>query len=84
MKRDKELCMKILQFIEENQTSYEQYSSDNINIEGYTPDQIVYHLDLLTDDYLVMVEDMYTMSNSWRNIKRITNAGHDFLDAIRE
>ena len=84
MRREKDLCIKILRFIEENQTSYEQYSSDNINIEGYNNSQIVYHLDLLDDDNLVMIEDVYTMSNSWRNVKRITNMGHDFLDAIRE
>jgi len=83
MKREKDLCVKILQFVEENQTSYESFLSDNINIEGYTTDQIVYHLDLLNDDSLVLLEDMYTMSNSWRTIRRITNIGHDYLDELR-
>jgi len=84
MKREKDLCVKILQFIEENQTSYEPYISDNINIEGYTNVQIIYHLDLLEDGGLISIETIYTLGNSWRRIERITNEGHDLLDEVRE
>ena len=82
MKREKDLCLKILQFVEKEQTSYEQYVSDNIKIEDYTTDQIVYHIDLLEDKNFVEVEKMSTMSNNWRAVKRITSVGHDFLDDI--
>jgi hypothetical protein len=84
MKRDKELCMNILQFIEENQTLYEPFISDNIRIEGYTTDQIVYHLDLLEDDMYIKIESMSTLNNSWRGVKMITSAGHDVLDSVKE
>ena len=84
MKREKDLCLKILQFVEKSQTSYEQYISDNIKIKGYTADQIVYHIDLLEDKSFVEVENMSTMNNNWRVIKRITSVGHDFLDDIRD
>jgi len=85
MKREKDLCLKILQFIEKNQTSYEHYLSDDIKIDNYTDTQIIYHLDLLEDNMLVEIDDsVRTMGSSWRRIKRITNAGHDFLDDVRE
>ena len=84
MKREKDLCLKILQFVEKNQTSYEQCVSDSIKIKGYADDQIVYHIDLLNDDGLIEVESMSTVSNSWRAIKRITSVGHDFLDDVKE
>jgi len=84
MKREKELYIKILQSIEENQTSCEPYISDDMNIKDYTDDQVVYHLDLLEDDGLIRLENIYTMGNSWRRIKRITSVGHDFLDGVRE
>ncbi len=82
MKRIDDLCFKILQFIEKNQTPYEHYLSDYIKIKGYTEDQIVYHLDLLEDSGFIKIEDMNTMNNNWRKVKRITNAGHDCLDDI--
>lgn len=84
MKREKDLCFKILQFIEKNQTSCEPYISDDMNIKNYTDDQIVYHLDLLEDSGLIILENIYAMGNSWRRIERITNAGHAYLDEVRE
>jgi DNA-binding PadR family transcriptional regulator len=84
MRREKDLYVKILQFIEENQTSCEPYVSDNMDIKGYTDVQIVYHLDLLNDEGLIRVEETYTMGNSWRRIERITNSGHDLLDSIKK
>ena len=84
MKRDEDLCFKILQFIEKKQTSYEQYMSDNIKIKGYTADQIVYHIDLLGDEDFIEIENVSTTNNNWRAIKRITNVGHDFLDDVRD
>ena len=83
MKRVDELCFRILQFIEKNQTSYERYLSDHIKIEGYSADQIIYHLDLLTDAELIKTDDMTTMDSNWRAVKRITSKGHDLLDADR-
>ena len=82
MKREKELCIKILQAIEKNQTSCEPYVSDDMVLKGYTTDQVVYHLDLLDGDGLIILEDIYTVGSSWRRIKRITGVGHDFLDEI--
>jgi len=84
MIRKEELCAKILQFIEKNQTPYEPYISDEINIKGYTEDQIVYHLDLLEDDGFIKIENTNMMNNNWRKVTRITNTGHDVLDSIRE
>jgi len=84
MKREKDLCIKILQFIEKNQTSYERYLSDHIKIEDYSADQIIYHLDLLTDAELIKMDDMTTVDSNWRAVKRITSVGHDLLDADRD
>ena len=83
VKRDLELIRKLVLAAEENATGY---ILNDIQIEGYTPEQIGYHSYLVIDGGLAQGEDITThddTSPNWK-ILHLTSAGHDFADAVRD
>ena len=78
MKRDLDLIRHILLEIEK-----EPYTGDilQLDIEGYTPEQINYHILLLADAGLIEVmEASYLGRRAFAPI-RLTWEGHEFLEA---
>lgn len=83
MKRDMELCRKILFTIEEKYVDSALY---NLEIEGYTPEQVSYNAGLLHEAGLI---SSYAVQNADNHlymfgVGHLTWEGHDFLDKIRE
>lgn len=83
MKRDMDLCRKILFKIEE---LYDSTAIYNLEIEGYTRSQVSYHSNLLYEaglisDYKAQYADNEIYSFG---VSSLTWDGHDFLDKIRE
>ncbi len=83
MKRDMELCRKILFAIEEQ---YVDSAIINLKIEDYSMEEVAYHCKILYDAGLI---DDYSSKNADNHIYifgvgSLTWEGHDFLDKIRE
>jgi len=83
MEKDMDLCRKILFKIEEEFDSTAIY---NLEIKGYTFNQVAYHCKLLYDANLISEykaqyadNEIYTFS-----VSSLTWEGHDFLDKIKE
>lgn len=83
MKRDMDLCRKILFAIEEQYVCTSIY---NLKIDGYTTEEVAYHCKLLYEAGLI--KDCVVKHASNRiisfGVSRLTWEGHDFLDKIRE
>jgi hypothetical protein len=81
MKRDLELVRRILFDIEDNRESSGGHSSRSSLIEeGYSPEAIHYHVQLLHDAGLIHADEI--VPGQWWP-ERITWAGHEFLDSAR-
>lgn len=83
MKRDMELVRKILFEIEETIDNVAEY---NLEIDGYSLEQVAYHCSLLYEGGLI-----YDYGAQYADdeidliaVSRLTWEGHDFLDKIRE
>lgn len=80
MKRDMELFREILRQLEEKVDLRLPIHPD---IEGYSQEQISYHIELLSQEGFVDAIDMSDDSEyHWEAIK-LTNSGHDFLEAAK-
>ena len=85
MKRDMGLVRKLLLFIEEQQEC-SSIGSTEIAIEGYSQNQIVYHLRLMVDGGLLDGQDdtrAVDPDSYDPAITSITWEGHEFLDSVR-
>lgn len=81
MKRNMDLIRLILLEIEKG--PYDGSWLD-INIDGYTDNDISYHVILLAEAGLIEAQDNSTLDGlSWQP-KRLTWQGHEFLDASRD
>lgn len=82
MKRDMELVRKILFKIEETVDNFAEY---NIEIEGYTKEQVAYHCALLNDSNFVYDYGSQPVGGEIYSfgVGRLTWEGHEFLDKIR-
>ena len=82
VKRDIELIRKLILAAEASPTAYVR---NDIEIEGYSPEEIGYHSYLLVDAGLAKGVDTTTLGKltDWR-ILHLTSAGHDFADAARD
>jgi DNA-binding transcriptional ArsR family regulator len=89
MKRDMDLVRKILLESEESESPD---IPKNLSVEGYTQEQIKYHLKLLRDADLITTVQYVPLfeskPESALNVKvavpsRLTWQGHEFLDAVR-
>jgi len=81
MKRDMDLVRKILLELED--TPYELGGFD-LELEGYSPDQISYHVMLLNEAGLIEANDLSNLSRTEWRPKRLTWAGHEFIEASRD
>ncbi|MGH8545557.1 MAG: DUF2513 domain-containing protein [Gammaproteobacteria bacterium] len=83
MKRDFDLAREILRQIEESSDAVGVKWID-LEIEGRDPVEVSYHVRLLDEAGLIEAFDLTTMGGfDWRP-KRLTWAGHEFLDAARD
>jgi hypothetical protein len=83
MKRDFELIRKLVLAVEDYPTGT---VPGEIQIDGYSAEQIGYHSYLLVDSGLAKGIDVGTMhgtSPNWQ-ILHLTSAGHEFADAARD
>jgi hypothetical protein len=87
VQRDMDLIREILLRVEANQrmdgrTEFVYQSPEEMGISGHSLEEIAYHAKLLIEDHYLKgnLSTGYTMPS----IRRLTNAGHDFLDNIRD
>lgn len=80
MKRDPDLIRKIL--IEIERGSGDGYMT--VTVEGYSEEEINYHLSLLNDaGFIVGVETRGDDKSNWM-VSRLTWSGHEFLEAASD
>lgn len=82
MKRDMDLVRKILLAAEEEADGY---ASKNPEIDGYTRDQVGYHIYLMEQAGLVEASETSAMGSASPTaiLNNLTWKGHDFLDAAK-
>lgn len=83
MKRDMDLCRKILFAIEEQYVDTVLYG---LEVEGYSMQQVAYHCKILHDAGLISNYKGYFASNRLYDfaVGSLTWDGHEFLDKIRQ
>ena len=83
MKRDMDLVRAILLAVEEHDHGF---APDELEIDGYTQEQIAYHASIMIDGGLVEGIDQTTGGSESPEaaIRHLTWAGHDFIAAARE
>ena len=82
MHRDMDLVRKILMAIADNPSAW---APSDLEIGGYTKEQVGYHALLIIEADLAVGEDVTEMGGSPRgSITRLTWQGHDFLEAAKE
>ena len=83
LKRDMDLCRKILFKIEEQ---YIDTALSNLELENYDNFQIAYHCKILNEAGLIGYYNAQYADNSlyFFSVGSLTWEGHDFLDKIRE
>ena len=83
LKRDMDLCRKILFKIEEQ---YIDTALSNLELENYDNLQIAYHCKILNEAGLIDFYNAQYADNSlyFFSVGSLTWEGHDFLDKIRE
>lgn len=82
MRRDLELIRKLILAVEDRDP---EHWIPDIQIEGYTPQQIGYHNYLIVDAGLAKGTDVSTIEDMlphW-HLSHLTSAGHDFADAAK-
>ncbi len=81
MKRDMDLIKTILLYLEENARPDQWIRG--LNVEGYTEDQVYYHIKLLTETGLIEGRDAGIDQYFMWYASTLTWEGHEFLDSIR-
>jgi hypothetical protein len=90
MKRDLGLIRELLLNLEAlEKTTFDIVtvgsSEPEIAVEGYGTDQVDYHMGLLYEAGLITSgQDIDAMSDGTWIFRRLTWAGHDFLDTVRD
>ena len=85
MKRNMDLLRLLLlqlEELDEDGQSIYHYTTDEITIDGFTWDQVVYHYDLAVEAGLVDQGASGVMNGIL--FRRLTWSGHDFVDAVRD
>lgn len=83
MRRDMSLIRQLLLLTEDRGSDMHSWIEDTI-IEGFTHEQISYHVWLLKDAGFVDAQDLSDMDEADFKPKYLTWLGHEFLDAVRE
>jgi hypothetical protein len=80
-----ELVRKLLLYVEENH-SYDSLASSDIQMDGYSQEQIGYHVKMMADGGLIETIDTTGFDSRTHGcfINRITWYGHEFLDSVRD
>jgi hypothetical protein len=81
MKRDADLVRQILLKIE---ASSPDDNLSELSVEGYSPEQVTYHLTLLQEAGLIAAVDISGYEGEAWIPTRLTWHGHEFLDAARD
>jgi len=78
-----ELIRKLVMALEDAPTGY---APDDLNIEGYAPDQVGYHAHLMIDAGLATGNDVTHMGSTSPEamLTSLTWAGHEFAEAARD
>jgi hypothetical protein len=90
MKLDMDLLRAVLIYVEENATRVHS-DLDDIRVEGWTGEEVAYHVVLAAGDDLIKASigqlpdevDPVIVHTSY-SVHRLTMRGHDFLGTIRE
>lgn len=84
MKRNLDLIRHILLKLEE--TSESRLDFSYFTNEHYSRKQVAYHIALLNDAGLIVTTSISVLGQERPTviIERLTNSGHDFLDALRD
>lgn len=85
MRRDMDLLRLLLlklETISDEAHSVFVFDDDELAIEGYTEDQVAYHLELAVEAGLIDQGGNGVMNGF--TFRRLTWDGHDFTDAIRD
>jgi hypothetical protein len=82
VKRDMELIRALSLKLEEE--SSPAIASDDLAVEGYTPEQIAYHACLLLEAGLAHGQEMSTRAGVGAVLYRLTWEGHEFVEAARD
>ncbi len=80
MKRDMELIRAMLLQIEAHENPTVRI---RIEVEGYSAQEIVYHVKLLAEAGLIEAYDASSTRELYWIPKHLTWSGHEFLDAVR-
>jgi hypothetical protein len=82
MKRDMDLVRKILLALEGNEHVYQH---EQLKIEGYSPDQVGFHMFLMMEAKLITGTEISTMDSKSPEVLpgSITWEGYEFLDNAR-
>ncbi|KAA2241129.1 DUF2513 domain-containing protein [Salinarimonas soli] len=89
MKRDKDLIRALLIKLEDlnvpplGLVSF-PYGDEELAVEGYTVEQVLYHLELIAEAGLVEVQGSGFGADGTFLFRRLTWNGHEFLDAVRD
>jgi len=83
MKRDMDLVRAILLALEEHEFGF---APRDLKVEGYTKEQIGYHVHIMVEGELVEGIDVTTQESKSPEavVSHLTWSGHEFLDAARE
>lgn len=83
MKRDMDLVRSLLLQLEEHPHGY---PPDDIEMDGYSEEEVGYHFLLMVEAGLIEGEEFSTIGSSSPSVipTRLTWYGHDFLDACRD
>lgn len=81
MRRDPDLCRALLLALEDDP---KLSGSKNYTVEGFSEEEISYHVKLLHEAGFIEARDASTMNSfKWYPL-RLTWQGHEFLDAARD
>lgn len=81
MQRDMDLVREILLRLEMQK---EPHSRMNLEIEGFTEEEVAYHAQIMEEAGLIETMQGHTVGFFRVYPTRLTWAGHDFLDAARD
>jgi len=84
MKRDPELIRKILFILEDDNKAFYSFGYEDVPIEGYSPAEVYYHLQLMMDAGLVQIESFRIGKFPSRHVVGLSWKGQDLLDYARD
>ena len=82
MKLDKDLVREILLALEADDGDPREFK--DIELPGRTPEQIAYTVCILAEGGLIEATDLSTMDGWDCRAQRLTYAGHEYVDTIRD